>query len=84
MAQIEPIQIWKNGQVKVATIFDLKITIDDLSSSASFCYSLIEESTNVLISGNLEMSTDEYAEWDNSNEAAYLWAAEKLGLVIIR
>jgi hypothetical protein len=94
MAQIQPVQIWKNGQNKEANNFGLRIIADDLSSSATFYYCLSEEGStgtpeelssflNVLSDGNLSMSSEEYDEWDNSNEAAYAWAATKLGLVII-
>lgn len=94
MAKIQPVKIWKNGQSKEATVFNLRIISDDLSSSASFYYSLSEENSdgtpeelgtflNVLSDGNLSMSTEEYEEWDNSNESAYEWAAEKLSLVLV-
>lgn len=94
MVQIQPVQIWKNGQSKDATVFSLRIISDDLASSATFYYSLGEENTagtpeeiatftNVLSDGNLSMSPEEYADWDNSNEGAYDWAVGKLGLTIV-
>lgn len=41
MAQtIQPVTSWQNGQEKQATIFDLRIVNDNLSTSATFYYSL--------------------------------------------
>lgn len=41
MAQtIQPVTSWQNGQEKQATIFDLRIVGDNLSTSATFYYSL--------------------------------------------
>jgi hypothetical protein len=93
MAKIQPVQIWKDGQVKTAEEFNLISNMDNLSSAASFRYGLCEATTqdsegNEIIgeeisSGNLYMTTQEYQDWDNSNEQAYAWAAQKLSLVII-
>jgi len=37
---IQPVTSWQNGQEKQATIFDLRIVGDNLSTSATFYYSL--------------------------------------------
>lgn len=93
MAKIQPVQIWKDGQVKTAQEFNLISNLDDLSSTASFRYGLCEETIEdsdgnktggfEISSGNLSMTPEEYQDWDNSNEQAYAWAAQKLSLVII-
>lgn len=94
MVQIQPVQIWKNGQENEADMFNLRIIEDNLSSSATFYYSLGKNSLvglpeelntflNVLSEGNLSMSIEEYDNWDNSNEEAYAWAINKLGLVAV-
>lgn len=38
--QIQPVSSWQNGEEKQATIFDLRIVNDNLSTSATFYYSL--------------------------------------------
>ena len=92
--QIAPINIWKNGEIKEAHYFDLESINDNLSSIAVFKYTLLEEISNdtpkeiinvihEITNGNLIMSETDYAKWDNSNEAAYFWAAKKLGISII-
>lgn len=95
MAQIQPVEnIWKDGQRKIAEVINLRITFDNLSTEAHFAYELAEatindpetlEATfgNVVSSGFLTMDTQDYIDWDNSNESAYQWAASKLNLVLI-
>ena len=91
MKTIQSVPIWTGGQVKSATKFDLNIIYDNLESSATFYYQLLEvlvdadnnESTNQLAQGNLSMDGSEYQNWDDSNDGAYSWAAGKLSLTII-
>ena len=89
MAQIQSVQIWKDGQQKQAEVFNLLIVSDNLDTAAQFNYELAEGPTadggkgEVLSSGNLSMSGQEYQDWDDSNSGAYTWAAGKLGLTII-
>ena len=93
MAQIQPVQIWKNGQIKVAEEFNLLSVSDNLSSAAQFYYELKEATVTdadgnqsggeILSSGNLSMAGQEYQDWDDSNASAYSWAAGNLGLTIV-
>jgi hypothetical protein len=91
MKTIQPVQIWSNGQVKTASKFDLNIVYDNLESSATFYYQLLEvlvdaegnESTMSVAVGNLTMDGQEYQNWDDSNDSAYVWGAGKLNLTII-
>jgi hypothetical protein len=94
MAQILPVSTWFQGATHQANIFSLYGQGDNLIDSASFKYQLIElivvspeeQSSQTLVSGELSINGDEYAEWDaeiNANEWIYNWAANKLGLTII-
>jgi hypothetical protein len=93
MKQIEPITIWNNGQEKTASILTAKIIDDNLQSFCNFYYELCEggqgtEATPLiqaicLVNGNVPMSGEDYLAWDNSNEAAYVYIAEKLNLTLI-
>ncbi len=126
--KIQPISSWVNGQEKQGTLFNLYVINDNLSTSATFYYSISTEEVNhtetrvltpevpawdetlpdgevihhdaipevttdvlvvdepsiKLVDGNLTMDGEDYQTWDadpSANEAAYLWATNKLNLV---
>jgi hypothetical protein len=85
--QIQPVSIWLNGQSKEASELDARIIYDDLATSCTFYYELkqVVESVNgsTLSVGNVAMDGQDYIDWDNSNEQAYVYIAGKLNLVII-
>lgn len=98
MAQIEPVSVWKDGQVKTAEQFSLRSIGDDLESSAQFYYELKEAEVadadgnvsggSVLAVGNLGMSGQDYIDWGSQsgsdiNQWAYEWAADKLNVVLV-
>ena len=93
MKQINPVTIWNDGQEKIASILMAKIIDDNLQSSCNFYYELCEGGQGTeenplikgisLISGNVPISGEDYLAWDNSNEAAYFYIAEKLNLTLI-
>lgn len=89
MKPIEPIQIWKNGESQEATLLVAYIINDNLESSCTFYYQLCssgEQPDTIgqsLADGNVTMSGEDYLNWDDSNNAAYAYIAEKLNLVIL-
>ena len=93
MKLIQPVTIWKNGESQEANLLNAYIINDNLESSCSFYYSLCSsgEGTEAmplviwqtLAEGNITMSGQDYLDWDNSNEAAYVYIAEKLNLTLI-
>jgi hypothetical protein len=93
MRKIEPITAWKNGEQLEANLLNAYIINDNLESSCSFYYSLNTsgEGTEAMplimgqavAEGNLTMSEKVYLAWDNSNEQAYEYIAEKLNLTLI-
>ena len=93
MRKIQPITAWKNGEQLEANLLNAYIINDNLATSCSFYYSLNTsgEGTEamplimgqVVAEGNLTMSGDDYIAWDNSNEQAYQYIAEKLNLTLI-
>jgi hypothetical protein len=93
MKQIKPVTIWKNGESQEANLLNAYIVNDNLESSCSFYYSLCAsgEGTEAmplvigqnLAEGNILMDGENYLAWDNSNEAAYVYIAEKLNLTLI-
>jgi len=85
MKTISPIQTWTNGKSVEATIFNLYPIGGTLGSSASFYYSLLDESLAQVSQGNLTMNGEAYLGWGNNDEYAWDWAAapEQLNLTII-
>ena len=93
MKQIEPLQIWKNSESFEANLLNAYIINDNLATSCSFYYQLCSsgEGTEAmplvigqtLADGNVTMAGDDYLNWDDSNDAAYAYIAEKLNLTII-
>ena len=94
---IEPISSWQNGEEKQATVFVLSSSYDNLSTSATFQYQLNEvpsspippspifPSFNTLVNGYLNISGQDYLDWDMSadaNDWIYNWAATQLKLTI--
>ena len=92
MKSINPISVWFNGEEKQATILNASIIADDMATSATFYYQLMEssqdeEGNNVvgqgLASGNVTMASEDYQNWDDSNDSAYTFIAGKLNLTIV-
>lgn len=91
MKTIQSVNVWNNGQMKSATKFNMNSIFDDLETSATFYYELLavktdaegNESTEQVAQGNLSMTGQEYQNWDDSNDAAYVWGAAQLSLTII-
>jgi hypothetical protein len=85
--QIQPVSIWVNGQSKQASELDARIIFDDLATTAQFYYELKEVvdavSGATLSNGNIIMDAQDYIDWDNSNEKAYIYVADKLNLSIV-
>lgn len=92
MKSIQSVSVWFNGEEKQATILNASIIADDMATSATFYYQLMESSQDEegnqvvgqgLASGNVSMANEDYENWDDSNDAAYQYIASKLNLVII-
>lgn len=43
MKAIQPISLWKNGSTRTANTFNLYVVNDDLKSSATFYYALLDK-----------------------------------------
>ena len=83
MKQIQPIQVWHNGGLVTATALYITFKTDDLSSTAQFGYTLLDEINGMpLINGTLVMDGDDYNNF-TSNEYAWTWAAAKLNLTLV-
>ena len=76
--KIKPIQIWTLGQVKTGDTLTTYVVGDNLQDSATFYFSIGNEQ-EVLTQGNLSMTGEDYERF-TSNEYAYDWVLNKLGL----
>jgi hypothetical protein len=92
MKNIQPIQIWKNGQSLTAFLLDAIIINDNLSSSCTFYWmlkeadSVVDEQTiegQVLADGNATMTGEDYDNWDGSNDYAFEYIASQINVTII-
>lgn len=92
MAQkISPVNVWVNGEVKVAEFLDAYGIQLTLGVSSRFYYSLstkvvdaegVESPGELVTSGNLDMVGEDYQSWEQ-DEFAWDWVAGKLNLTII-
>jgi len=85
MKQIQPIQIWVNGSLQTATVFNLIIINDNLLNSATFYWQLLDSAEVKLADGNLTMGEPTYDQWGTSsdvNQWAYEWAATQLNITL--
>ena len=92
MKEIQPIQIWKNGEVKTASILDASIISDNLQSNCTFYWqlkeadSVVDEQTisgQVLADGNASLSGEEYDNWDGSNDYAFSYIAQQINVTLL-
>jgi hypothetical protein len=86
MKNIEAVSIWDNGTVQEATILNAYAVNVTLNKSATFWYGLFTttEDGNVgaqLAAGNVSMTGDDYAAWQEDT-AAWDFIATTLGLTI--
>lgn len=89
--KISPVNVWVNGEVKVAEYLDAYGIQLTLGVSSRFYYSLstkvvdaegIESPGEQVTSGNLDMVGEDYQSWEQ-DEFAWDWVATQLNLTII-
>lgn len=65
-----------------ATILNAYCINDNLSTSATFYYSLLSDTQSQLQQGNLTMTGEDYDNWE-TNDYAYNWVASQINVTII-
>ena len=93
MKQIEPVQVWKNGEQLEANLLNAIIINDNLATACSFYYSLNTSGDGTeamplvvgqtLAEGNVIIDGENYLAWDGDNDFAFTYIAEKLNLTLI-
>lgn len=86
MKTIQEVQIWDNGQIKVAKVLNAFAVNVSLNQNATFYYELlpIDDQGNTsgrIAYGNVFMPTEQYLQWDQ-DEFAWDFIASSLNLVI--
>lgn len=86
MKTIQDVQIWDNGQVKVAKVLNAYAVNVSLNQNATFYYELLPlddkgNTSSRIAYGNVFMPTEQYLQWDQ-DEFAWDFVASALNLVI--
>lgn len=86
MKKIQPFNIWVNGKTVIARYMALVCNNDNLVNQAVFYWAFYDEQQgkpgNKLTDGNITMIQPSYDSFD-SNEYAWSWASQTLGVTII-
>jgi hypothetical protein len=86
MKKITPISIWDKGTVQEASVLNVYANYVQLNNNASFTWVLFStvngSINNQLSQGNLNMSAEDYAKW-NDDDFAWDYVAGKLNLTIV-
>jgi hypothetical protein len=82
MKIINPVNIWQNGENLEATLLNASNVQDNLDTSATFQYSLLDSNQNALSQGSLTMGGQDYIAY-STNTYAWDYIATCLNLTII-
>jgi hypothetical protein len=82
MKIIQPVNIWQNGENLEATLLNASNVQDNLDTSATFQYSLLDSNQNALSQGSLTMGGQDYIAY-STNTYAWDYIATCLNLTII-
>ena len=86
MRDIQPLDIWSDGDTKTATCLRLYISYDDLATRAAFQYALCDIDGAIIYEGQIIIEGQTYLDWGSSgdsNTEAYTIAATQLNLTLI-
>jgi hypothetical protein len=86
MKNIQPLDIWSDGDTKTATCIRLYISYDDLATRAAFQYALCDIDGAYIYEGQVIIEGQTYLDWGSSgdsNNEAYVLAAAQLNLTLI-
>jgi hypothetical protein len=85
MKEIQPVSIWYNGEMKVATIFNCTGQ-DNFSTNVNVYYQLFSATNEQLANGYLTLSGNDYVSYNtspNGIDYVYSWSASKLNLTLV-
>ena len=85
MRNIQPLDIWSDGDTKTAVALSLYISYDDLSTQAALVYKLHDNIGAIIYEGQILFIGQQYLDWGNSgdsNAEAYTLAASHLNITL--
>ena len=82
MKEIQPIQMWLNGQFVEGVYLNAWAVNVTLGTSAVFAYNILYAAQQRVADGNLTMTGEAYAQW-TVDQYAWDWIATQLNLTII-
>jgi hypothetical protein len=85
MRNIQPLDIWSDGDTKTAVALSLYISYDDLSTQAALVYKLHDNIGAIIYEGQILFTGQQYLDWGNSgdsNAEAYTLAAAHLNITL--
>lgn len=86
MRNIQPLDIWSNGETKTAVCIKLYISYDDLQATAALVYSLCDVDGKNIYEGQVIFDGQTYIDWGSSgdsNNEAYTITASMLNLTLV-
>ena len=82
MKEIQPIQMWLNGQFVEGVYLNAWAVNVTLGVSAIFCYNILDLNQQRVAEGNLTMTGEAYTQW-TVDQYAWDFIAKELNLTII-
>jgi hypothetical protein len=86
MRNIQPLDIWNNGETKTAVCMRLYISYDDLEATAALQYALCDIDERTIYEGQVIFDGQTYIDWGSSgdsNNEAYTIATSLLNLTLL-
>jgi hypothetical protein len=83
MKKIKAEKYRKGSEVFLSDSLNASIINDNLSTSCTLYWQVLDKDGLMLDQGNLNLDSEEYEAWDNSNEYLFSYIAEKLNLTLI-
>ena len=83
MKEIQPLDIWKNGYVKTGTKLNIEGNRVILFNSASFIWEIQTDNGEVISSGSIGISGEQYTAWGSDDNYIYILVASDLNLTLV-
>ena len=82
MKEIQPIQMWQNGQFVEGIYLNTWASTVILGTSATFTYNILDAAQQRLQEGVVTMTGSDYTKWGTNDQYAWEFVATSLNLTI--
>ena len=82
MKEIQPIQMWLNGQFVEGIYLNAWSSLVVLGTSATFSYNILDAAQQRLQDGSLNMTGEDYTKWGANDQYTWEFVATSLNLTI--